>query len=223
MDKKLFVRALTRFFAGALIVGALLFIPAGGFGYRWGWLFMGLLFAPMFAAGLVMMAKNPALLQRRLNAREGEDAQKAVIAASALMFAAAFMLAGLNWRFCWVACPTWLVILGAALFLAAYALYAEVLRENEYLSRTVEVQEGQKVVDTGLYGVVRHPMYAVTLVLFLSMPLVLGSLPSLIPMLAYPALIVRRIRNEEEVLARGLPGYTEYMQKVKYRLLPFVW
>ena len=223
MDKKLFVRALTRFFAGVLIVGALLFIPAGGFAYRWGWLFMGLLFVPMFAAGLVMMAKNPALLERRLNAREGEDAQKAVIAGSALMFTAAFVLAGLNWRFRWVVCPTWLVILGAALFITAYALYAEVLRENEYLSRTVEVQEGQKVVDTGLYGVVRHPMYAVTLVLFLSMPLVLGSPLSLIPMLAYPALIVRRILNEEVVLARGLPGYADYMKKVKYRLMPHIW
>lgn len=223
MDKSLFARAMTRFVEGVIIVGALLFIPAGGFGYGEGWLLMGLLFAPMFVAGLVMMKKNPNLLRRRLNAREAEQTQRAVIAASALMFIAAFVLAGLNHRFGWVICPRWLVVAGAALFLLAYLMYAEVLRENAYLSRTVEVQAGQKVVDTGLYGVVRHPMYAATLLLFLSMPLVLGSPLSLIVMLAYPFIIARRILNEEQVLARDLPGYGDYLKKVRYRLIPYIW
>lgn len=223
MDKALFVRAITRFLAGVVVMGALLFIPAGGFGYGEGWLLMALLFAPMFVAGLVMMGKNPELLRRRLNAREEEGEQRKVIAASALMFAAAFIVAGLNHRFGWLAFPRWLVIAGAALFLLAYLMYAEVLRENTYLSRTIEVQAGQKVVDTGLYGIVRHPMYAATLVLFLSMPLVLNSPISLVIMLAYPAIIVRRILNEEQVLERGLAGYAEYRQKVRYRLVPFIW
>ena len=223
MDKQLTTRAYTRFFAGVLILGALLFIPAGSLRWMNGWLLMGLLFVPMFVAGLALMKKNPALLKRRLNAKETEATQKKVIAASALMFGAAFVLAGLNWRFKWIVLPDWVGWVFAAVFLAAYAMYAEVLRENEYLSRTIEVSAGQKVVDTGLYGVVRHPMYAVTLALFLSMPLVLGSLPSLVVMLVYPAIIVRRILNEEEVLTRELDGYDAYKKKVKYRLIPGIW
>ncbi len=222
MDVRLFFRAMTRFLAGVLAVGALLFIP-GGLNYADGWLFMLLLFAPMFVAGLAMLWKRPALLSRRLNARETERAQRGVIAASGLMFASAFIVAGLNHRFRWLAVPRWLSAAGAVVFLAAYLLYAEVLRENEYLSRTVEVQAGQKVVDTGLYGVVRHPMYAATILLFLSMPLVLGSPISLLIMLIYPVLIVRRIKNEEQVLQRGLANYADYMARVKYRLIPFVW
>ena len=223
MDRKLTGQALAKYFAGAAAVGLLLFLPAGTLRYPNGWLFMALLFLPMLAAGLVMMKKSPELLRRRLNARETEGEQKRVILGSGLMFLCAFVLAGLNFRFQWTVLPRWLVILGAAVFLIAYALYAEVLRENEYLSRTVEVQESQKVIDTGLYGVVRHPMYAVTVWLFLAMPLVLGSLPSLIVMLIYPALMVKRIRNEEQVLEEGLAGYREYEKKVKWRLIPFIW
>ena len=223
MDKKTTIQAFTRFFSGVLLLGALLFIPAGTFDWWNGWLFMGLLFVPMFVAGLILMKRNPQLLRRRLNARESEQTQRRVIAASGAMFAAAFILAGLNRRFGWVAVPDGVILAGAAIFLAAYLMYAEVLRENEYLSRTIEVSEGQKVVDTGLYGVVRHPMYAATLLLFMSMPLVLGSLLSLAVMLAYPAILVRRILNEEQVLTRELEGYAEYRQRVKYRLIPGLW
>ena len=223
MDKKTTIQAFTRFFSGVLLLGALLFIPAGTFDWWNGWLFMGLLFVPMFVAGLILMKRNPQLLRRRLNARESEQTQRRVIAASGAMFAAAFILAGLNRRFGWVAVPDGVILAGAAIFLAAYLMYAEVLRENEYLSRTIEVSEGQKVVDTGLYGVVRHPMYAATLLLFMSMPLVLGSLLSLAVMLAYPAILVRRILNEEQVLTRELEGYAEYRQRVKYRLIPGIW
>ena len=223
MDRKLFGTALLKFFAGLLLVGLLLFLPAGSFAYWQGWLLIGILFVPMFAAGLVMMARNPELLRKRLNAREEQGEQRQVIAWSGIMFLAAFILAGLNWRFRWLLLPDWAVWAAAALFLLAYLLYAEVLRENTYLSRTIEVQEDQKVVDTGLYGVVRHPMYAVTVLLFLSMPLVLGSPISFAVMLCYLPLIVKRIRNEEDVLARGLAGYTDYMKKVRYRLVPGIW
>ena len=223
MSKELFGKAMLKFFAGLLLVGALIFLPAGSFAYWQGWLLIGILFVPMFAAGLVMMAKNPELLRKRLNAKEEETEQKQVIAWSGLMFLAAFLLAGLNWRFQWLLLPDWAVWAAAGLFLLAYLLYAEVLRENTYLSRTIEVQEDQKVVDTGLYGVVRHPMYAVTVLLFLSMPLVLGSPLSFVVMLAYLPLIVKRIRNEEEVLKNGLEGYEDYMKRVKYRLLPGIW
>ena len=223
MNGKLFGTALLKFFSGLLLVGLLLFLPAGSFAYWQGWLLIGILFVPMFAAGFVMMAKNPELLRKRLNAREEQGEQRQVIAWSGIMFLAAFVLAGLNWRFGWLLLPDWAVWAAAALFLLAYLLYAEVLRENTYLSRTIEVQEDQKVVDTGLYGVVRHPMYAVTVLLFLSMPLVLGSPLSFVIMLAYLPLIVKRIRNEEEVLARGLAGYTDYMKKVRYRLIPGIW
>ena len=187
------------------------------------WLFMGILFVPMFIAGIIMLAKNPELLQKRLDAKEKEAEQKSVVALSGLMFLAAFIVAGLDWRFGWTNMPTWVVWVATGLFLLSYLLYAEVLRENTYLSRTIEVQEDQKVIDTGLYGIVRHPMYMATLVLFLSMPLVLGSLYSFIIMLVYIPIIAKRIRNEEKVLEEGLPGYKEYKQKVKYKVIPFIW
>ena len=223
MDRKLFAQAMIKFLAGIVLVGALLFIPAGTLAWPQGWLLMGILFIPMFIAGLVRMAKNPALLRSRLNAKEKEREQSLVVKLSGLMFLVGFILAGLSFRFGWWTLPRWVSILGAMLFLLSYALYAEVLRENTWLSRTIEVQEGQTVVSTGLYGVVRHPMYAVTLVLFLSMPLVLGSGLAFLVFLAYPFIIVKRLLNEEEVLSRELNGYTAYMQKVKWRLIPFVW
>ncbi len=223
MTKELFWKAMTRFFAGLLLVGALIFLPAGSFAYWQGWLLIGILFVPMFGAGLVMMAKDPELLRRRLKAKEEQSEQKQVIAGSGIMFLAAFVLAGLNWRFRWLLLPDWAVWAAAALFLLAYLLFAEVLRENSYLSRTIEVQEGQQVVDSGLYGVVRHPMYAATVLLFLAMPLVLASPISFVVMLAYLPLIVKRIRNEEEVLKDGLAGYEDYMKRVKYRLIPGIW
>lgn len=223
MNTKLFLSAILKFALGVVLIGALLFLPAGTLHYPQGWLLMGILFIPMFLAGLVMMAKNPALLKSRLNAKEKEREQSLVVKLSGLMFLVGFILAGLSFRFGWLMLPRWVSILGAVLFLLSYALYAEVLRENTWLSRTIEVQEGQTVVSTGLYGIVRHPMYAVTLVLFLSMPLVLGSALAFAVFLAYPFIISKRIRNEEEVLARDLPGYPDYMQKVRWRLLPFVW
>ena len=223
MSKALFFQAIGKFAAGLLLVGILLFLPAGTFAYWQAWLLLGILFLPMFAAGLVMMAKNPALLKKRLNAREEQAEQKSVIALSAVMFIAAFVLAGLSFRFRWLLLPDWACWAAAAVFLAAYALYAEVLRENVYLSRTVEVQEGQKVIDTGLYGIVRHPMYMATLVLFLAMPLVLAAPLSFAVMLAYIPIIARRIRNEEAVLETGLEGYAAYKQKVRYRVIPYIW
>ena len=223
MDKALLKQALVKFFLGVVVMGALLFVPAGSFSYWQGWLLMGILFVPMFIAGFVLMAKNPELLRKRLNAKEEEKEQKTVVALSGVLFLAAFVLAGLNWRFRWCVLPDWAVWVAAGFFLASYVLYAEVLRENTYLSRTLEVQEGQKVIDTGLYGVVRHPMYMATTVLFLVMPLVLASPISFLVMLLYIPVIVKRIRNEESVLEAGLPGYKEYKQRVKYRLLPFIW
>ena len=223
MDAKLFGQAIVKFTLGLVIVAALLFVPAGGFAYWQAWLLLAILFIPMFCAGLVMMAKSPDLLRKRLNAKEEETEQKEVIALSGVMFLAAFILAGLNYRFGWIVLPKWVPYVAAGVFLLAYVLYAEVLRENAYLSRTIEVQEGQKVVDTGLYGIVRHPMYMTTLLLFLAMPLVLGSVISFVIMLFYIPLIAKRIRNEEEVLEKGLAGYTEYRKKVRYRLIPFIW
>ena len=223
MDSKLFTRAITRFIAGVLIVGLLLFLPAGTFRYPQGWLLLGILFVPMFIAGLIMMKKNPYLLKKRLNVKEEESEQKEVILLSGIMFLAAFIMAGLSFRFGWLMLPFPVSIVFAVVFLVAYALYAEVLRENTYLSRTIEVQEDQKVIDTGLYGIVRHPMYMVTVLLFLAMPLVLGSVISFVIMLFYIPIIAKRIRNEEQVLTEGLPGYKEYKQKVKYRLIPFIW
>ena len=223
MNMKLFGRAIVKFLGGVLLLGVLLFLPAGTLRWRQGWLLMGILFVPMFAAGLVMMKKAPGLLEKRLNAREEQGEQRQVILLSGLMFLAAFIVAGLNYRFRWIPLPEWVSWAAAGVFLLGYALYAEVLRENVWLSRTVEVQRDQKVVDTGLYGVVRHPMYMSTLLLFLSMPLVLGSPLSFLIMLAYIPLIARRIRNEEKVLAEGLEGYEEYRMRVKYRLIPFIW
>ena len=223
MSGKEFVQAMVKFMSGLLLVGALLFLPAGTWDYWQAWLLIGILFVPMFLAGLVLMKKNPELLRKRLNAKEEQAEQKTVIALSGLMFLAAFVLAGLNRRFGWCLLPGWASWAAAAVFLLAYALYAEVLRENAYLSRPIEVQEGQKVVDTGLYGIVRHPMYAVTLFLFLSMPLVLSSPISFAVMLVYIPIIVKRIRNEEAVLEAGLDGYAEYKRRVKYRLVPGLW
>lgn len=223
MSAKLLLQAIIKFLAGVVMVGALIFLPAWSFAYVEGWIFMGILFIPMFVAGIVMMFKSPDLLKSRLSAKETEKEQKLVIGLSLLMFIGAFVVAGLNFRFKWLEMPFWSVILAACIFIAAYIFYAEVLRENAYLSRTIEVQEGQKVVDTGLYGVVRHPMYMVTLVLFLSMPFVLGSLFSFFIMLVYIPIIVVRIINEEKFLEKELKGYTEYKKKVKYRLIPFIW
>ena len=223
MTGKLFFQALAKFFAGLIIVSALLFVLAGTLRWPAAWLFLGILFVPMFAAGIGMMVLSPALLEKRLNAKEGEREQKTVILLSGLMFLCAFVAAGLNFRFGWIPLPGWVSWTGAALFLAAYLLYAEVLRENAYLSRTIEVQKDQKVVDTGLYGVVRHPMYSATLLLFLSMGLVLGSAISFAILLCYIPIIVKRIRNEEKVLLEGLEGYGAYREKVKYRLIPFIW
>ena len=223
MTARLFFQAIAKFFIGVILVGLLVFLPAGTLAFSNGWLLMGILFIPMFLAGLVMMAKNPNLLRSRLNAKEKQREQSLVVKLSGLMFLVGFILAGISYRFGWLMLPRWVSILGAALFLVSYALYAEVLRENTWLSRTIEVQEGQTVVSDGLYGVVRHPMYAVTLLLFLSMPLVLGSVPAFLVFLAYPAIITKRIRNEEDVLTKELPGYAEYMQKVRWRLIPFVW
>ena len=223
MSKALFSRAISRFAAGLLLVSGLLFIPAGTWNYPQGWLLIGILFVPMFIAGLVMMKKNPELLKKRLNVKEEKTEQRQVILFSGIMFLAAFISAGLSFQHGWLILPVPVSVIAAIVFLAAYALYAEVLRENTYLSRTIEVQNDQKVIDTGLYGVVRHPMYMVTVFLFLAMPLVLGSVISFIIMLAYIPIIVKRLRNEEQVLAEGLPGYSKYMEKVKYRLIPFVW
>ena len=223
MTAKLFVSAILKFSLGVVLVGLLIFLPAGTFAYFNGWLFMGILFVPMFLAGLVMMAKNPKLLQSRLDAKEKQKEQDIVVKLSGLMFLAGFIVAGFGVRFNWYILPKAVVIAGAVIFLIAYILYAEVLRENTYLSRTIEVQEGQKVIDTGLYGVVRHPMYSVTLLLFLSMPIVLGSIYSFVIFLAYPFIIAKRIKHEEEFLEKELNGYKEYKQKVKYRLIPFIW
>ena len=223
MTLKLFISAILKFSLGVVLVGLLIFLPAGTFAYFNGWLFMGILFIPMFLAGLVMMAKNPKLLQSRLDAKEKQKEQDLVVKLSGLMFLAGFIVAGLGVRYGWYMLPKPVVIASAVVFLIAYILYAEVLRENTYLSRTIEVQEGQKVIDTGLYGIVRHPMYSVTLLLFLSMPLVLGSIYSFVIFLAYPFIIAKRIKHEEEFLEKELNGYTEYKQKIKYRLIPFIW
>lgn len=223
MTLKLFTQALVKFLLGALMVGLLIFLPAGTLLYFNGWLLMGILFVPMFIAGVVMMFKNPELLQKRLNAKEKQKEQGIVIKLSGLMFLAGFVVAGLGFRFGWYTLPEWAVIGAAVLFIVAYILYAEVLRENAYLSRTIEVQKGQRVIDSGLYGIVRHPMYSATLLLFLSMPLVLGSIYSFVIFLAYPFIIANRIKHEERFLEKELEGYIEYKQRVKYRLIPLVW
>lgn len=223
MTKKLFIEAMTKFILGVVLVGLLIFFPAGTVSFFNGWLLMGILFVPMFLAGIVMMLKNPDLLKSRLNAKEKQQEQGLVVKLSGLMFLAGFVVAGLGVRFGWYMLPKLVTVAAAVVFLIAYLLYAEVLRENTYLSRTIEVQENQKVIDTGLYGIVRHPMYSVTLLLFLSMPVVLGSVYSFVIFLAYPLIIAKRIKNEEEFLEKELEGYREYKQKVKYRLVPFVW
>ena len=223
MTAKLFIQAILKFLLGVLLVGALIFLPAGSLAFFSGWLLMGILFIPMFFAGIVMMIKNPDLLKSRLDAKEKQKDQSMVIKLSGLMFLAGFIVAGLGFRFGWFILPKIVTICAAVVFLFAYVLYAEVLRENTYLSRTIKVQENQRVIDTGLYAIVRHPMYSVTLLLFLSMPIVLGSAYSFIIFLAYPFIIAKRIKHEELFLERELPGYKEYKKKVKYRLLPFVW
>ena len=223
MTKQLFVQAITKFLLGVVLVGMLIFWPAGTFAYFNGWLFMGILFVPMFIAGIVMMIKSPQLLEKRLNAKEKQSDQSMVVKLSGLMFLAGFIVAGLNYRFDWWMLPKAVSFGATAIFTLAYVMYAEVLRENAYLSRTIEVQENQKVVDTGLYGIVRHPMYSATILLFLAMPLVLGSLISFVIFLVYPFIIAKRIKGEEEFLEKELEGYREYKQKVKWRMIPFIW
>ena len=220
---KLWMEALTKFACGLLLVGLLIFLPAETLAYAYGWLLMGLLFVPMLVAGFVMMVKSPEFLKKRLDAKEKQATQKGVLACSGIMFAAGFVVAGLDFRFGWSEMPRWVVVAASVLFLVAYVLYAEVMRENAYLSRTIKVEQGQTVVDTGMYGIVRHPMYAVTILLFLMIPLVLGSWYALIAFAFYPAVIVVRLKDEEELLTRELPGYAEYKQKVKYRIIPFIW
>ena len=220
---KLFLEAIVKFSVGLLLVGLLIFLPAGTFSYSYGWLLIGLLFGPMLIAGFVMLAKSPDFLKKRLDAKEKQATQKGVLAYAGLMFIAGFVVAGLDFRFGWSKMPQWVTTAASVLFLLSYGLYAEVMRENAYLSRTIKVEEGQKVVDTGLYGIVRHPMYAVTILLFMVMPLVLGSWFALIPFAFYPVIIIVRLKDEEDLLTRELPGYVEYKQKVKYRIIPFIW
>ena len=223
MKINLFAQALVKFMLGIVMVGALIFLPAGTLNYQYGWVFMGILFIPMLIAGIVMLFKSPELLKKRLNAKEKENDQSLVVKLSGLMFLAGFIVAGLGIRYDWYVLPKVVVVIASVVFLVGYVMYAEVLRENAYLSRTIEVQENQKVVDTGLYGIVRHPMYAATLILFLAMPLVLGSIYSFVIFLTYPFIIAKRIKGEEELLERELEGYKEYKEKVKYRLVPYVW
>lgn len=220
---KLLCESLAKFICGLLMVGLLIFLPAGTLCYPGGWRFVALLFVPMVIAGVVMLVKSPDFLKKRLDGKEKQGTQKGVVAASGLMFIAGFVVAGLDYRFAWSQVPVWVVIAASVLFLAVYTLYAEVMRENAYLSRTVKVEEGQKVVDTGLYGIVRHPMYAVTILLFLMIPLVMGSWYALIAFAFYPAIMIVRVKDEEALLNRELAGYAEYKKKVKYRLFPFIW
>jgi len=217
------ISAVTKFLAGLVLLALLIFLPAGTLAFTQGWIFMAVLFLPMLMIGIVLALKSPELLRKRLNSKEQENTQKGVVISSLLMFLAGFITAGLSFRFGWLRLPMWVSVTAAVIFLIGYAMYAEVLRENEYLSRTVEVQEEQKVIDTGLYGVIRHPMYTATILMFCFAPLVLGSVISFVIFLAYPVIIVTRIGNEEKVLENGLKGYTDYKKKVKYRLMPFVW
>ena len=220
---KLLLNALSKFIMGLVLIGALLLLPAWTLTYPNAWLFIALLFIPMLCMGALLFIKAPELLRKRLNNKEKEKTQQGVIALSGLMFPVGFVVCALDFRFKWSDVPLWLVITASLLFLTGYAMYAEVMRENAYLSRTVEVQDGQKVIDTGLYGIVRHPMYLATLLMFVPLPLILGSLWGLIPFALYPAVTVIRILNEEKVLTEGLIGYAEYKKKVKFRLIPFVW
>ena len=223
IEKELVVKAISKYLIGLIAIIILIFLPAGTLKFFNGWLFIILLFVPMLIMGIVLLFKNPTLLEKRLNSKESEDQQKSVQLISGIMFLSGFITAGLNYRFGWLTLPKPIIIIFSVLFLLSYAMYAEVLRENTYLSRTVEIQENQKVIDTGLYGAVRHPMYSATILMFLSIPLVLGSLFSFLIFLIYPAAIIMRIKNEEEVLEKGLEGYSEYKQKVRYRIIPFIW
>lgn len=223
MDTKLLLKGITRYIFGVLIVGILLFIPAGSFKYYNAWLFMGILFIPMLIAGIIMLFKNPMLLKSRLDVKETEKEQKEVILYSGIMFILGFVIAGLNYRFGWIKLPNIVIIISSVLFVISYILYAEVLRENTFLARTIKVEDNQKVVDTGLYSLVRHPMYMITLILFLTIPLILDSIISFVIFLVYPFIISKRIKNEEKVLEKELKGYKEYKKKVKYRLIPFIW
>lgn len=223
MNIKLFFSALVKFLAGVIMMSLLLFIPAGTIYYPGAWLLMGLLFVPMLILGAVLMVKSPELLKKRLNSKEKEGAQKGVVILSLIMFMAGFILSALDFRYFWLVIPEWIQYVSGALFLFGYGLYAEVMRENAYLSRTVEVQENQKVIDTGLYGIVRHPMYTSTLLMFLTIPLILGSVIGFAVFLLYPFIICGRIKNEEKILSEGLEGYDEYKKKVKYRIIPFIY
>ena len=223
MSAKLFFEAIIKFILGFIIVGLLLFIPAGTIHYFNGLLFMALLFIPMFIAGIIMLFLNPELLRRRLNAKEKESEQKEVLLFSAIMFISGFIIAGLNYRYNWIILPNIVTIISSVIFILSYIMYAEILRENSFLLRTIEVDNNQKLVDTGMYGIVRHPMYLITIILFLSMPLILNSIISFIIFLIYPIIIVKRINNEEKVLAKDLKGYKEYQKKVKYKLIPYIW
>ena len=223
MDKKLFIQAIGKFFSGIFMLSLLLLLPAGTVFYWNAWLLIGILFIPMFIVGIILMFRNPELLRKRLKVKEKETEQKSVIILGALMFISGFIVAGLDYRYQWSVLPKWLVIVATVIFFAGYLMYAEVLRENRYLSRTVEIQESQKVIDTGLYAIVRHPMYTSTILLFLSLPLVLGSLSSFVIFLIYPLIVIKRIKNEEEVLEKGLTGYSDYKKQIKYKVIPFVW
>ena len=223
MDKKLFCEAIIKYVSGLIVVGLLIFLPAGTFNYWNGWLLMGLLFIPMFIAGIIMLFRNPELLKSRLSAKEKESEQKEVILYSGIMFLLGFILAGFNYRYKWIELSNIIVIIASILFIISYLLYGIVLKENAYLLRTIEVKKNQKLIDTGLYGIVRHPMYMATIILFLSMPLILGSLISFIVFLVYPFIIIKRIKNEEKVLEKELDGYVEYKKRVKYHLIPYIW
>ena len=223
MNTKLFIDAITKYLIGLILVSILLFIPAGSIKYINGWLFIGLLFIPMFIAGIIMLFKNPELLKNRLNAKEKQKEQKEVLIISGIMFISGFIIAGLNYRYNWIELPNIIIIISSIIFIISYILYAEILRENTYLLRTIEVKKEQKLIDTGMYSIVRHPMYLITIFLFLTMPLILNSLYSFIIFLIYPLVIIKRINNEELVLEKELKGYTEYKKKVKYKLIPFIW
>ena len=223
MDKKLFIQAIGKFFSGIFMLSQLLLLPAGTVFYWNAWLLIGILFIPMFIVGIILMFRDPELLRKRLKVKEKETEQKSVIISGGLMFICGFIVAGLDYRYQWSVLPKWFVIVATVIFFAGYLMYAEVLRENRYLSRTVEIQESQKVIDTGLYAIVRHPMYTSTILLFLSLPLVLGSLSSFVIFLMYPLIVIKRIKNEEEVLEKGLAGYSDYKNRIKYKVIPFVW
>ena len=223
MSRELAIRGVTRFISGVVMVAVMLLWPAGSWGYWNAWLLMGVLFIPILVLGIVMLIHSPTLLRKRLEGKEKEKQQRWVVALSGVMFIASFVVAGFNFRFAWATLPDWVTWIGVAIFLLSYVLYAEVMRENAYLSRTIEIQQGQRVIDTGLYSIVRHPMYSATILMFLSIPLILSSIISFVIMLVYIPIIAIRIKNEERILEDGLRGYKEYKQRVKYKIIPFVW